>query len=424
MAIIYYIRNRKSGRMYIGQTVQTLEQRIKQHLIGEIEIDRDIRKLGIESFDYDVIEECADTELDAREIYYIAKYDTYLNGYNNQLGGRKRGNNKYESIIEHIRYDYANGMSMIDLNIKYKVRSEYIRNIVKDINRADAVVVHTNISKAIIAYTKDWKRIKTFESIKDALKWLNEQRAKDGKSEVDSRNFYRTVKTACIKHGIASGYRWQYVDDLMQDGLQFNCYSDINNYKLGLPYKCVDGITFCDNHTNTNTNIKANNKRNKDIVEIIRELAKTHSSSDIANLVGYNVASVNRIIKKYNIKVTQREDATYIKYKLDEDIFQKVQLGYSYNTIASEYGLTYDSVRMRYNRYLKKNGVVKEDTRIVNGVTCVELNKSFDSLLDAARYLRGDYTLSGSELKGCSYSISLAARNGTKYKGYHWRANK
>lgn len=131
MTCIYYIRNKKNGRMYIGQTVQTLENRIKQHLRGDTEIDKDMRYFGIDAFDYGVIEHCKSEDLDNKEIYYISKYDTYLNGYNNRLGGRRTGKNKYDELIADVRKDYVNGMSIIDLNIKYKIKLPTIRYLYK-----------------------------------------------------------------------------------------------------------------------------------------------------------------------------------------------------------------------------------------------------------------------------------------------------
>lgn len=166
MACIYYIKHKETGRTYIGQTVQTLEQRMRQHLAGNTEIDRALQSLGITSFEYGIIEQCKSEELDEKEIYYIAKYDTYYNGYNNQLGGRKTGQNKYDSIIENIRQDYINGMSMIDLNIKYKISNYEIRYFVRDLKKKAIIDNKTNIHKIVIGYTKEWKRIGIFESIK------------------------------------------------------------------------------------------------------------------------------------------------------------------------------------------------------------------------------------------------------------------
>jgi hypothetical protein len=156
MAFIYCIKHKDTGRAYIGQTTQPFEYRMRQHCCGETEIDKAIKYFGLDAFDYWVIEECNTDELDEKEIYYIAKYDTYYNGYNNTLGGRKTGQNKYGDIIDNIRKDYINGTSMSDLNIKYKISNYSIRYFVKDLQRQEEVEVeHTNDAKMVIGYTKD-----------------------------------------------------------------------------------------------------------------------------------------------------------------------------------------------------------------------------------------------------------------------------
>lgn len=413
MACIYYIKHKETGKTYIGQTVQTLEQRIMQHIRGKTEIDKDLQALGINKFEYGVIEQCKSEELDEKEIYYIAKYDTYYNGYNNQLGGRKTGQNKYDSIIENIRQDYINGMSMIDLNIKYRIKSESIRYFVRDLNR-QVDKDYTFESKVIIGYTKDWQRIGIFESIKDALRFVNNQREQDGKPIVDERNFYRTIKTACTKNGIASGYRWQYAEDVFYDGLQFNSSIDKQNYIMGLKCECRDGIIFCCAKEN-----KKNKQPRKAIdVELVRKLAKDYTNIEVASLLGCNKDALNRVAKKHSIKFKNNISENE---KINKDIFDKIESGYTYQELANIYGVDYNTIRMRYNRYLKRNGRVKTDTRITNGVTCIELNKSFVSLVDAARYLKGNQNIPAYYLKGISYNISVAARNGVKYKGYHWK---
>ena len=48
--IIYSIRHRASGKRYIGQTVTTLDKRIKQHMKAKSHIGAALRKHGREAF--------------------------------------------------------------------------------------------------------------------------------------------------------------------------------------------------------------------------------------------------------------------------------------------------------------------------------------------------------------------------------------
>ena len=412
MAYIYYIKHKETGKTYIGQTVQPLEQRVRQHLAGSTEVDRALQSLGIQNFEYGIIEQCESEELDEKEIYYIAKYDTYYNGYNNQLGGKKTGKNKYDTIIENIRQDYISGMSMIDLNIKYKVKNESIRYIVKDLERNNIKDNNTNIKKCIICYTKDWQRIEIFESIKEALRFVNKEREKEGKSLVDERNFYRTIKTACTKNGISSGYRWQYAEDVFYDGKEFNSSIDKEKYIMGFDYTEKDGIIY---YKKDNSQIEI---REKISVELVKELSLEYTNKEAADIVDCTVGTLNKIARENNFKFKKSTDILESE-KMSADIFDKINNGYTYTELSEEYQVDYDVIRNRYRRYLKKNGIFKNDNRIINGVRCMELNKEFCKIADAARFLiksnKGAF-----ELKGIIYKISQAARSGKIYKGYHW----
>lgn len=91
--IIYYIKNKINGKLYIGQTTKTIDKRIANHLQqAKIKTDRKlynaIRKYGWDNFEYGIICHC-DTleELNQKETEYIVRYDTIKMGYNMGLGG-------------------------------------------------------------------------------------------------------------------------------------------------------------------------------------------------------------------------------------------------------------------------------------------------------------------------------------------------
>lgn len=109
MAIIYMGTNLVTGKSYIGQTKMTLEQRLYHSWWGHYTraerepgsssyISGAIRKYGKENFKWKVLEEIdisklskddARLLLDEREKFWIAKYDTFHNGYNQTEGGTK-----------------------------------------------------------------------------------------------------------------------------------------------------------------------------------------------------------------------------------------------------------------------------------------------------------------------------------------------
>ena len=95
MGIIYKIES-PSSKIYIGQTIKTLEKRWKEHLEDAHRIYKDhckvlnksIRKYGDDNFKMEIIEECLYEILDEKEIEYIKKYNSQTpNGMNIKLGG-------------------------------------------------------------------------------------------------------------------------------------------------------------------------------------------------------------------------------------------------------------------------------------------------------------------------------------------------
>lgn len=92
---IYKITKKENGKSYIGQS-NNIERRIKEHQYKiDIPIDLAIHKYGKDAFTYEVIEECNLEQLDEKEQYWIAYYNTYKGfGYNCSEGG---GNNRCEN---------------------------------------------------------------------------------------------------------------------------------------------------------------------------------------------------------------------------------------------------------------------------------------------------------------------------------------
>ena len=108
---IYIIKNFANNKRYIGQTIQSSQERFSQHIReaymkGRREYDyclsRGIRKYGRESFDFAVLAEQVPIEdLDLVEEHYIDMYNTTdpKYGYNMSIGHRDTANfKKYHEI--------------------------------------------------------------------------------------------------------------------------------------------------------------------------------------------------------------------------------------------------------------------------------------------------------------------------------------
>ena len=132
--IIYKITNKVNNMSYIGQTRFTLEFRWRQHQHKKDNtfFHNALRKYGIENFSIEILEECNVKDLDSREIFYIAKYNTFKEGYNLTLGGGGKKlllDNKYDEIKEL----YLSGFSSNKIATLYGVDKASIVKILKSL---------------------------------------------------------------------------------------------------------------------------------------------------------------------------------------------------------------------------------------------------------------------------------------------------
>ena len=92
---IYKIQNKINRHIYIGQasdiyrrwTDYDTQPFNPKQLNYNCTISKAIRKYGINAFEFSLVEECKIEELDEKEIYWIAYFDSYYHGYNETTGG-------------------------------------------------------------------------------------------------------------------------------------------------------------------------------------------------------------------------------------------------------------------------------------------------------------------------------------------------
>lgn len=91
---IYIIRNTVNEKVYIGQTHVSIKLRFQNHLSAarrglDYVIGKAIRKYGEDKFYVELLEECTTEELNDREKYWIAFFNSTNNkfGYNMSIGG-------------------------------------------------------------------------------------------------------------------------------------------------------------------------------------------------------------------------------------------------------------------------------------------------------------------------------------------------
>ncbi len=91
---IYMIRNKVNNNVYIGQAVDIYYRwkwghinYLNKNIHSNEHLQRAWNKYGQNNFEFKIIEECLKEQLNEKEIYWIAYYDSFNNGYNQTLGG-------------------------------------------------------------------------------------------------------------------------------------------------------------------------------------------------------------------------------------------------------------------------------------------------------------------------------------------------
>lgn len=92
---IYCIENMFDNKKYIGRSVdidarwRSHKSQLRKNKHSNPHFQNSVNKYGLENFIMYILEECDESELDDKEVYYISFYDTrnYKKGYNVLIGG-------------------------------------------------------------------------------------------------------------------------------------------------------------------------------------------------------------------------------------------------------------------------------------------------------------------------------------------------
>lgn len=112
--IVYKITNKITGRVYIGQTTESIEKRWQRHKGYQSNdgtyFHNAIKKYGPENFIVEIIDEAKDQqELNDLEFFYINKYKD--NCYNTKFENKKCGGDtlSYNKNLNKIKLKLSNG---------------------------------------------------------------------------------------------------------------------------------------------------------------------------------------------------------------------------------------------------------------------------------------------------------------------------
>lgn len=164
---IYIIKNDINEKVYIGQTIQKIERRFQKHLSDAKKIDshlyRAINLYGAEHFFCELIEEVKIDELDDREIYWIAYFNSYKNGYNSTPGGQANKGCYNQELLQLIIDQWEQGKNQREIANYLQVDPTLVSNYINK---------YTNISKNDIKQ-RSFKNVFNY-SDEELLKFWNQ----------------------------------------------------------------------------------------------------------------------------------------------------------------------------------------------------------------------------------------------------------
>lgn len=209
---IYKIYNDVNDKLYIGKTLDTIENRLKEHKKDSKRVRKEKRplynamnKYGTEHFYIELIEEVDLELLSQRECYWIEFYNTYYNGYNATKGGDGRQLYDYDLIVEI----YLQGLTMKEISNQLGCDVKVIRNALKLANIDTFQNMVKSFGKSVAAYDKEHNLIASFDSESDAARWLIDE----GIAQTDSVKTVGSVVARAAKGQRKSAYKmlWEFI---------------------------------------------------------------------------------------------------------------------------------------------------------------------------------------------------------------------
>lgn len=212
MGYIYKITNIINGKVYIGQTIQTIEARWEQHkrssTYKKYALYYAMRKYGLDNFKIEMIEQCDNKELNDKEIEWIAFYNSYREGYNMTLGGDGGTLYDYEAIYKM----WLEGKDIFEIHEKVGGcrKKIYEALLSYGVPKEDVDKYRQKRErKNILQYFKNGVLVNKYYTIEDAAR-------KTGIS-------ITMIGKACREGRTAKGYFWKYatnnkdITDIIQD---------------------------------------------------------------------------------------------------------------------------------------------------------------------------------------------------------------
>lgn len=209
MPYIYKITNLINGKLYIGKTSNSIQERWAEHKHdsqkGRCEkrpLYDAFNKYGIDNFQIEEIEEVENDDIACeREIYWIEQLRTYIgfndcNGYNATLGGDSKRYYNYKELA-NAYLELGTAKAVID---KFNCDPETVRKACKE----NGIEIKIAPNKRPIKRINEIGEEKIYESIMQAAYDFSNKAVETAR---------KNISRALNKGSTAYGYKWFYLDE-------------------------------------------------------------------------------------------------------------------------------------------------------------------------------------------------------------------
>lgn len=229
--LIYKAENIINGKMYIGQTVKSLEERKQQHLLNAkkgkgYKFQEALRYCGVDNFKWTILEEVSTIQqLNERENYWIEYYKSYENGYNLTKGDSNpmnfsKSKQHHDKVMrsKEVREKISKTMKKRIAEGKF-FTNEHRRKISEKLKGNKHFQGHKRTPEAIEATAKSRRKkvscydekqnlVKKFNSLNDAVNWIV---INNIYPQIHNKTSYKDlIKRSYDKNKYYNGLIWKY----------------------------------------------------------------------------------------------------------------------------------------------------------------------------------------------------------------------